>query len=1013
MRASPVGPFSFTMQTSRLLPRPRFAGAFLAAFLCWLPPLFAQAPGTGVIIGRVTDAKSQAGLPSAEIALAGTDRRTTTARDGGFTLRDVPAGAQTVTVTYLGYDPKSQPVTVGAGQVAEVAVQLGAEVVSLEAFEVTGLVEGQARALNQQKAAQGITNIIAADAFGQFPDKSIADATRRLPGVTIERGQGQGEGRYVTIRGMNADFNAVSLNGVRVAVSNFDGASRSVPLDVVSAKSAETIEVSKSVRPDQDGDAIGGAVSIRTRSAFDRSGRFLSVEAGLSRNALIGDYGPGFYLDRDGHEASVNYGDFLDAQRKWALALTLNTRETPYASQSVDTRSFSTVTNSAGLAAGAQYVGKLMPTGVLLQEFFDQIEQDGATVALEYRPDASNQVRLNASYSQRDSRRGRQLQDLRFDTDYQFWSASAPAAFTGDTMTRFTSENRLFRQVRDFYEDQALFSLALDGRHERGDDTFTWLAGFNRGKFDGDAQRDLWLTFRSGFSFNEYNLAGNGDGYFPAVTTARNRLDPFQYRLDTVDLGTRFITDDEFVLKGDWQRDTSLLGGRGFWKAGVQARWKARDFQTLDRFYDSTTNVASFRSGAGAVAWFLDENQLGQGVAAVNYGPDRSVDGRYQYGFFIDPAIARRAIDAYIASGRIAHNAAGAADSAARSKVGSYDASEDVYAAYLMAQTAINRWTLLAGVRAELVEVTFDTHRAITAGSLYSGATPLRASHDSLDVLPGVHVRYDVDRNFVLRAALTRSLARASYRQLNPLEVLDNTARTLSRGRTDLEPTSAWNLDFSAEYYLGQIGLLSASAFYKDMSDNVYRLGSTALGSAIPGASDPTATYAISEFRNAKGAEVYGLELSFERTLRFLPAPFDGLGVFANFTWVDSEVDTGLPGRSGLKTPLFGQVEKSWNAGLSYQKHGLQLRLAYNWRDAYLDFNGIDADARLDRYLDTLGVLDVTASYQLPWWNVSVYAEFNNLTDEPDRAYRGNAALRPVYNEYRDWSASFGLRWRL
>lgn len=989
----------------------RCFGAAVSALLLLAAPLAAQTGGTGTITGRVFDATTKVSLNAAEVSAG--ELRTTTARDGTFTLRGVPAGAQEVRASYLGYDAQTLTVEVAAGGAASAEFALGGEVLRLEAFKVEGIVEGQARALNQQRANQNISNLIAADAFGQFPDKSIADATRRLPGITIERGQGQGEGRYVTIRGMNADFNAVSLNGVRVTVSNFDGASRSVPLDVVSAKSAETIEVSKAIRPDQDADAIGGSISIRTRSAFDRDGRFASVDAGLSHNALIADYGAGFYLDAQGHEFSATYGDFLDEAKKWAFALTLNSRSTPYASQSVDTRSWSTVTNSANLAGGAAYAGKLVPTGLFLQEFFDQIDQDGATLAVEYRPTTDDRVRFNASYSLRDSRRGRQLQDIRYDTDYQFWRTSAPIEFTGDTITRFTSDNRLFRQVRDFYENQELLNFALDGQHERGEGRLTWLAGFNRGSFDGDPNKDLWLTFRSGFGDNQYHLGANGDPYFPGFTTSRDRLSPAQFRLDTVDLGTRFITDDEFVAKADWQRDADLLGGRGFWKIGAQGRWKQRDFRTVDRFFDSTTNVVSFRTGASAISWFLDENELNQGVAAVNYGPARSVDGRYPFGFFIDPAIARRVIDGLIANGSLAHTAAGATDSAARSLAGSYEATEDVHSLYAMAQTSVGAWTLLGGLRAEYTQVEFDTYRAIVAGSLYSGATPLSRSNDYLDVLPGVHVRYDFNRNLVFRAALTRTLARASYRQLNPSEVIDNTARSVTRGRTDLDPTRSTNLDVSIEYYLGQIGLVSANAFYKDMSDNVYRLGSTALGSTIPGASDPAATYSISEFRNAKGAEVYGLELNYERTLRFLPAPFDGLGVFANFTWVESEVDTGLPGRAAITTPLFGQVEKSYNAGLFYQKHGLQLRAAYNWRDSYLDFNGIDADARLDRYLDSLGVLDFTASYQLPWWNLSVYAEFSNVTDAPDRAYRGDAALRPVYNEYRDWSASFGLRWRL
>jgi TonB-dependent receptor len=1002
---------------SSALPLPRLSCAFTLLLLLVLAlgpsgALRAQTEPGGVVSGRIVDANTQAALFGVEVSVNGTDVRARTDRDGEFTLRRLPGGTVTLTARYLGYAEKTQSVTVRDGQATQISFVLGEEVLTLPEFRVEGMIEGQARALNVQRAAQNISNIIASDSFGQFPDKSIADATRRLPGITIERGQGQGEGRYVTIRGMNADFNGVDLNGVRVSVSNFDGASRSVPLDVVSAKSAEIIEVSKAMRPDQDGDSIGGSISIRTRSPFDRDGRSVTAEAAIVQSSLAKDYGSGFYLDDRGYEVSASFSDILNEKKTWALALTANTRQNPYVSQSVDTRGFTTVSGGTATNNGSQYNGAFVPTGLLLQEFFDEIEQTGLTAAVEYRPDEATQVRVNATYTQRDSRRGRQLQDTRYDAGFGFWDRTRPIGVSGNTITRFTSENRLFRQVRDFYETQDLYSVALDGKAVRGPNTFTWLAGFNRGAFDGDRQKDLWLTFRTGFSFNEYNLGANGGTYFPGFSTQRDRNSPREFRLDTVDLGTRFITDDEFALRGDWQRDVALLGGNGFWKTGVQARWRSRDLESVDRFYDSFTNVKSLRSGSTALAWFLDENKASQGVAAVNYGPGASVDGRYNYGFFIDPAIARRVINSFLASGDLAFNADGILDSRNRSLAGSYQADEDVYSAYLMGQTTVGKWTWLAGIRAEATRVAFSTHQGVSQNSIYVNALPISRSSDYVDVLPGVHVRYDATKDIVVRAAATATLARPSYRQLNPSAVINNTDLTFTQGDTGLDPTTSRNLDLMVDYYLGGLGVVSGGLFYKDMSDNVYRLRRTALGSTIPGSNQPTANYQVSEFKNASGAEVYGFEAGIERNLRFLPSPFDGVGVFANYTWTESEVETGLAERSALETPLFGQVGRSYNLGLTYQKYGLQMRLAYNWRDSYLDFDGINQNPAFDRYLSDLGVLDLTASYALPK-GFTVFVEFRNLTDEPDRAFFGTEDLRPAYNEYRDWSATFGVRWKL
>lgn len=961
----------------------------------------------GRVSGRVTDANTRSATVGADLELEGTGLRTSTERGGEFSFRSVPAGQYTLITSSIGYEPTRTSITVADNETARVEVFVGEEVVMLETFEVVGFAEGRAKALNQQKASQTIMNVVSSDSFGDYPDKSIADAARRLPGVTIERGQGQGEGRYVSIRGMNADFNAVSLNGVRVTVSNFDNASRSVPLDVIAIKSAETITVSKALRPDEDADSIGGSINIRSRSAFDREGRSASVDASINYSNLVDSYGKGFYLDDKGHEVSASFSDTFGEKNQWAFAFTANTRETPYASQSVGVRGWGSV-----VGAGT-FTGFLAPTGLLLEEFFDQVENTGGTFALEFKPTESDHLRLNTSFSERDSRRGRQRQEIRYDLSQTFWVPGAPVSTSGNTITGFTSDNRLFREVRDFYETQEHYGVALDGKHERGDNTLTWLAGFNRGNFDGDPNKDLWLTFRTGFSDNRYDLGGAGGTYFPSFSASRDRNNPSNFRLTTVDLGTRFTEDDEFVLRSDFQRDTLIFGGEGFWKFGTQARFKKRELTSIDRFYSQDTSALNPNSDSG-LNWNPGSNFLGQGVAAVNYGPSSSVDGTYNYGFFIDPNISRQVVNQLLADGTLRFSPAGQLDSDLRSKAGSYDATEDIYSLYGMGQTTLDKWTFMAGVRGELTRTSFDTFSGVSSGGLFTSVRPENETNDYLDVLPGAHVRYEATRDLIFRAAVTRSIARASYSQLNPSRQVNNTALTVTQGDTDLDPTRSTNLDLMVDYYVGRVGLLSAGVFYKDMTDNVYRLSRTELGSNVPEApiGNAGSTYTISDWANAEGAEVYGFEVGFERDLSFLPSPFDGLGVFSNFTFTDSEVETGIPGRQGLTTPLFGQVEKSYNVGLTYKNYGFSGRIAYNWRDSYLDFGGLNANPALDRYLDKLGSLDVRLDYTFNK-GITLFTEFRNVTNSPDRAYAGDADVRPTYNEYRDWSATVGLRWSL
>ena len=789
-------------------PRPHAAGTspilgcLIALLLTFLSPLaFAQA--TGGLSGRITDANTQAFLRGVEVRLEGSDQRTSTDASGQYAFRNLAPGAYTVLFSYLGYGDASAQATVSAGETARLDMTLGGEVKELDEVVVRGFVEGRARALNNERTAQNIVDIISSDSFGEFPDKSIADAVRRLPGVTVERNQGDGEGRYVTIRGMNADFNAVSLNGIRVMVSNFDNASRSVPLDVVSSRSAETIEVSKAVRPDQDGDAIGGAVSIRTRSPFDRDGRTITLDAAATYNNLIGKYDSGYYLDPWGYEFGAGYSDVFTQDGKWALAVTANTRGTPYGTQSVDTRGWTTVNDDGGSLEGL-YV----PTGVVLQDFFDRIDQTGATLALEHRPAEGQEIRLNVSHNIRDSRRGRQRQEIRFDPETFFWIGGEPITAVGDTITEFTSDNRLFRQVRDFYETQELTAVSVDGRHASGVNTFSWLAGWSRGNFEGDEDRDLNATFRTGFADNAYSYEPGS--YEPVFGSSRNRDNPSQFNLFSLDLGTRFTKDEELVLRADWERETYLLGGIGFLKAGAQARFRERDLENVDRFYDSST-----ASGFSSIGWNLGLADFrGQGSPVARYGSDGFANDAYDFGFYIDPDITRAIVDDLLSQGTLRFTTAGQLDSDVRSIIGSYEAREDVYALYGMAQTVVGKWTLMAGVRAELTKMTFDAANGIGADGLFTAFVPVTRSDSYIDLLPGVHVRYDANPSLVIRGAVTRTLTRPSYTQLNPAGRVDNDDFTATLGSEELDPVRSTNFDLFADYYLGKLGVISGGVFY-------------------------------------------------------------------------------------------------------------------------------------------------------------------------------------------------------
>ena len=285
----------------------------LTLALCAFAATVAFSQAAAALSGRVTDGSKENVLRGARVTLTpvassegAVPFATATDASGEFVF-SAPAGEYNVAFDYLGLPAKTQRVTLSAppSDPGRSAVALGDDTLTLAAFSVTETRTGQTRALNQQRSSQNLTNIVSADYSGQFPDKNIADAVKRLPGVTVEtdRDTGGSEGRYVTVRGMSADFNAVTVNGMRVNVTDFDGISRRVPLDVISSDVADQIEVTKALRPDQDADSLGGAVDIKTRSAFSHSGRTASVKAAIGYSSLLSEY-TGYPYDNPTYEGA-------------------------------------------------------------------------------------------------------------------------------------------------------------------------------------------------------------------------------------------------------------------------------------------------------------------------------------------------------------------------------------------------------------------------------------------------------------------------------------------------------------------------------------------------------------------------------------------------------------------------------------------------------------------------------------------------------------------------------------
>ena len=275
----------------------------------------AEAPGLATITGRVSGGSGGALLEDAEVVVVGTELRTTTKRAGSFTLSNVPAGKQTLRVYYTGLDVQTVPVDVVAGRVNVVNVEVASDIYTLEAFKVTGMMEGNAASLSRQRSAYNVQNTVSIDTYGNVADGNIGNMLQRVPGAAANKEAGDIVG--IGLRGMAPEMTSLSVDGTRSAsaVAGFSPqGDRAAFIDKIPSEFIKEIVVTKAITPDMAADSLGGDVNLITKSAFDFKERVLNYKAGATLNTYrrTNPWGP---------TGAFTFMDALGSQRQIGLSL--------------------------------------------------------------------------------------------------------------------------------------------------------------------------------------------------------------------------------------------------------------------------------------------------------------------------------------------------------------------------------------------------------------------------------------------------------------------------------------------------------------------------------------------------------------------------------------------------------------------------------------------------------------------------------------------------------------------
>ncbi len=949
----------------------RLRGALCAALLA---PCVAAAQGTGMLSGRVSDARTGHSLQGAVVRAVGTTAVAYTDASGQFNLPALPAGGRRIQVEYVGLDIASREVAIAAGAAATLNVELASETLKLEAFTVAESARGQALAINQQKTASGLVNIVSEETFNTNLGGNLGFTLQQLPGLSVNEGE-DGEPSGVNIRGLEAKYNSVQVDGNRMPAS---GNSRAFSVGQLNADAVSNIEVIKAATPDRDGDALGGIVNVISRSAFQRDGRTIELTAG------------GLYYDmreRWNYNASLNYLDLFSVgggQRNLGVGLNLAWSETSrdYDNLDKDYAVLRPEFEPALRLSGPLY----FHTNAAPQTNDRETRSLSANLALDYRLSAQTSVYLRPFY--RHNRVDAEKPRARYyvNSNHNFNAATgtksiAEATYnTGRSVATVTNELRYQNDLS--VSDNDVYGASFGGRHQMAETTVSF--DLFRSNNVSNRDRSLAYVIRN----PGYQFAYDQTVRWKPVYTILNGKDP--YDVSAINRGDLTYSPRDAAEKASSARidvERKFAGAKlgGALKFGGKFRSNVKEQDQASVVYRTGTNAAGFP------------------YASLLTRTDYKVFGAlpiYQY-----PDLER--VDALRRS-RPELFALQTNDALLNNVINDYRAEEDIAAAYGMGTLRFGATTLITGLRLEHNTFKSRTYR-------YNSATPavpdtVNAKRDYTMWLPGLHLRHELAKNLILRESYNRSYSRPDVNALVAGLNLDTNTGNISGGNPNLKPSTSHNFDVQLEYYTPKGGLYSAGVFYKKMKGFYYETSlrftdTDANGYPIP---DPNGTRIYSSTDNALGATNYGLELIARQRLLFLPAPFSGLGVALSGTFTES--DGKYPGRLDEDLPTYGFSDRIYNAALEYAGGGFRARLSYTYRSDFLE--GLDANNLFDDYFGAYESLNWESSYQLNR-GTRLFFNVNNLTDEPQISYQGvNRPDNPEdYTKY-SWRATFGVGYR-
>ncbi len=952
----------------------------------------------GILKGVVKDAQTGDPLPGAGIVIKEKFLGTYSDINGSFVLNNIPAGSHVVTINYLGYKEQQVTIEITGGETQTIDFSL--EVLSTEVAEivVTAQIRGQRAAINQQLASSTVVNVISTEKMKELPDANAAEALGRLPGVSLKRNGGEAD--KIVIRGLSPKYNNVTIEGVKMAyTSDFD---RSADLGMVQSEVLSGVEVSKSLRPDMDADALGGTVNLRLQDAPMERKINLSAEGGYAHlGNQFGNYKfTGGYSDR-----------FFDKKLGASLMISTEQKQMPTNRvSSVYTSAYQEILRDEDTEIGYDTILLNRTQDItLIDEKMTRHRTNGSLI-LDYHNDWWTVKFFNLLSIKNDDVLTRSNR-LTFTTQAMAskYDQTVTEAFW-KTMTRTHSLQNTFR----FGASKVDVDLSLTYSNVDMDNQFFPFVEDTRLTMNQDS-----LRYR------------NPKDAFESVGGFGNLSIPSSY-LRQLNLSSQNLKDNGYDARLDYELAFNLGNTiNGKLKVGGKYHELTRTSDGTASYYDLEWggSVARRQKFQDIFPWVNTDLGVQRGINAANfvdedYDPGEFINGRYELGWGADIDQLTNIQDTVLAEAGDSYYTRGVEDYQR-----DYEANEKMMAGYTMVELNIgSKLMILPGVRYEQEETEYSTYHIKQASNVV-GIQPnpkqVTTNRKNQHWFPSVNIKYKATDFLSIQGAAYKSTSRPSFRQISPLVIYAETGSTITSNNPWLEPSTAWNYDLGVSVMNKKVGLFTVYGFYKDISDLIFVMRGykpNKKGSIIGGPDDLDERILGAEYydplylkadgitdlpmNDPENAQVYGLELSWQTNFWFMPGALKGLVLDVNYTIMHTEaryplfnqvqtgVSTGFPPlpiyepkydtRMG---PMEDQPASILNVILGWDYKGFSSRISYRYQAKTVE--GLDARySTFDSYYDTFSLWDLMLNQKITK-NLSCYANLTNIGNHVDEYYFG------------------------